>query len=119
MNSDFNLAGQKVFKVGVSYNPGRLGTTWVSGFLNYSNGWGAVNTVTGAPLPNDSEVDVTVDLRWSDLDSEKFTVPWLRFALVSSILETTAAISKSEWCSTGIYRCFSNPHKARRWRSAK
>ena len=63
MLSDFNLANQKSIKVGLSYDCGLIGLTGLSGFLNYAHGFDPENASTGASLPDDEEIDFTVDIR--------------------------------------------------------
>jgi hypothetical protein len=49
-----NLANEKAFKVGLSYDCGLIGLAGLSGFVNYAHGFEAKNSTTGASLPDDS-----------------------------------------------------------------
>ena len=63
MLRDFNLANEKTFKLGLSYDCGLIGLAGLSGFVNYAHGFDAKNSTTGASLPDDEETDLTLDIR--------------------------------------------------------
>lgn len=75
MLSNFDLAGQRTFRVGLSYDCGRIGIPGLSGFVNYARGVDAENPLTGALLPDSGEIDLTLDYR---RDRVARGVPWLR-----------------------------------------
>jgi hypothetical protein len=75
MLSNFELAGQRAFRTGFSYDCRRIGLAGLSGFVNYARGIDAKNPVTGAPLPNSSEIDLTLDYQPDHL---AHGTPWLR-----------------------------------------
>ena len=75
MLSDFNLANQKTFKVGISYNAGRIGLIGLSGFINYAHGFGAENAATGNSLADAEEFDLTLDFR---PEQKQLRGGWLR-----------------------------------------
>ncbi len=75
MLSNFELAGQRAFRTGLSYDCRRIGLAGLSGFVNYARGIDAKNPVTGAPLPDSSEIDLTLDYRPDHL---ALGTPWLR-----------------------------------------
>ncbi len=63
MLSNFNLANQKTFKVGLSYNAGRIGLVGLSGFMSYARGHHAEDASTGNSLRDNEEFDLTLDFR--------------------------------------------------------
>ena len=63
MLSDFNLANQKTFKIGLSYNAGRIGLVGLSGFMSYARGHHAEEASTGNSLRDNEEFDLTLDFR--------------------------------------------------------
>ncbi len=75
MLSDFNLANQKTFKVGFSYDGARIGLASLSAFLNYARGLDAQNAAMGGSLPDNEEIDLTLDFR---PEQAPFRGVWLR-----------------------------------------
>lgn len=75
MLSDFNLANQKTFKIGLSYNAGRIGLIGLSGFVNYAHGSGAEIAAAGTSLPDTEEFDLTIDFR---PEQQQLRGGWLR-----------------------------------------
>ena len=75
MLRDFNLANEKAFKVGLSYDCGRIGIAGLSGFVNYARGFDPEDARTGTSLPDDEEIDLTVDIR---PDRSPLRGAWLR-----------------------------------------
>jgi len=75
MLSNFNLANQKTFRVGLSYNGNRIGFPWLSGFLNYARGVDSEIAGAGISLPDDEEIDLTIDFRGSSSPGQNI---WLR-----------------------------------------
>ena len=63
MISDFDQAGENTFFVSLSYNFKRLGLEGLSGYVRYAWGRNLINPSNGSPLPNQEELDVTVDYR--------------------------------------------------------
>ena len=76
MLSDFDLAGQLTYKIGLAYTATRFELPGVSGFMNYGRGVNAEIAATGESLPNDEELDVTIDFRPT---MGSFKGAWLRF----------------------------------------
>lgn len=66
MLSNFDLANQTTYKFGVSYTGSSFGLPGVSGFLNYARGVNAEDARTGASLPDNDEIDLTLDFRRSE-----------------------------------------------------
>ncbi len=75
MLGNFNLANQKTFRVGLSYDGARIGLPGISGFVNYARGFDAEIAATGSSLPNDEEIDLTLDIR---PDRPALRGAWLR-----------------------------------------
>jgi hypothetical protein len=75
MLSDFTFANQKAVKVGLSYDCGDIGLAGVSGFVNYAHGFDAQIAKSGTSLPDDDEIDLTLDIR---PDRSPFRGAWLR-----------------------------------------
>ncbi len=75
MLSDFTFANQKVIKIGLSYDCGRIGLAGLSGFVNYAHGFDAEMAESGTSLPDDDEIDLTLDIR---PDRSSFRGAWLR-----------------------------------------
>ena len=75
MLSNFELAGQRTFRVGFSYHFGRIGIPGFSGFVNYARGVDAEDPVTGATLPDSDEIDLTLDYHRERVARG---IPWLR-----------------------------------------
>lgn len=63
MLSNFNLANQRTYRIGVSYTGTSFGYPGISGFLNYARGVDAQIGETGTSLPDNEEIDLTVDFR--------------------------------------------------------
>jgi hypothetical protein len=63
MLRNFNLANEKAFKVGLSYDCGRIGIAGLSGFVNYAHGFNPEDARTGTSLPESEEIDLTLDIR--------------------------------------------------------
>jgi len=63
MLSNFELANQTTYQFSVSYTGTRFGLPAVSGFLNYARGVNAEDARTGMSLPDDEEIDLTLDFR--------------------------------------------------------
>ena len=59
---DFDRAGEKAWRLGLSQNFARLGAPGVSLVVNYTDGHDAM-TDTGSPLRDEKEFDVTLDFR--------------------------------------------------------
>lgn len=75
MLSDFNLANQKTYRIGLSYTGAAFGFPGLSGFINYARSNDARVALTGTPLPDDEEFDITADFRPR---SGMFNGAWLR-----------------------------------------
>ncbi len=75
MLSDFNLANQKTFQVGLSYDAERIGLAGLSGFVSYAHGYNAENASTGKSLRDNEEFDLTLDYR---PEQTTFRGTWLR-----------------------------------------
>ncbi len=63
MRRDFNRAGEDAWQVGVAYDFGRLGLDGFSAFANYAEGYGARDSVTRESLPNERELNITIDYK--------------------------------------------------------
>jgi hypothetical protein len=61
MLSNFNLANQRTYRIGVSYTGTSFGYPGISGFINYAHGVDAEVGGTGHALPDNEEIDFTVD----------------------------------------------------------
>jgi hypothetical protein len=61
MRGDFDRANERAFLVGLSFNSERLARLGLSGYANVAWGSDAEDPATGAPLPDRTEYDVTVD----------------------------------------------------------
>ncbi len=72
MLSDFNLANQTTYNFNVSYTGTRFG---LSGFLSYAQGVNAKDARTGTSLPDNEEIDLTLDFRRGKLSAAGM---WLR-----------------------------------------
>lgn len=68
--NDYNRAGEYGLRVGLSYDLSELGLTGVSFMGNYVWGFGAVDPESGDDIPNQNELDLTLDYRPP--------VPWLK-----------------------------------------
>jgi hypothetical protein len=60
---DFDRAGEDAWLVGASYDFGRLGLKGVSVFANYARGGNAREAVSRASLPDQDELDLTLDYK--------------------------------------------------------
>jgi hypothetical protein len=63
MESDFDRAGEDAWLVGLAYDFGRLGLRGLSAFFNVARGTGARDAASGQRLPDERELDLTVDYR--------------------------------------------------------
>jgi len=63
MLSDFKLANQTTYRLGISMQGAAFGVPWISGYINYARGSDAEIAATGEGLPDDDEFDITVDLK--------------------------------------------------------
>ena len=63
MLSNFNLANQSTWRIGVSYTGTAFGYSGISGFVNYARGVDAEIGGTRVSLPDNEEIDFTVDFR--------------------------------------------------------
>ena len=63
MESDFDRAGEDAWLVGLAYDFERLGLRGLSAFVNFARGTGARDPATGQTLPDERELDLTVDYR--------------------------------------------------------
>lgn len=75
MISDFNLANQTAYRLGISMQGAAFGVPWISGYINYARGSDAEIAATGTALPDDEEFDITVDFKPK---SGPFEDAWLR-----------------------------------------
>jgi len=75
MLSNFNLANQSTYRIGVSYTGTAFGYPGISGFVNYARGVDAEIGATGVSLPDEQEVDFTVDFHST---TGPFEGAWLR-----------------------------------------
>ena len=75
MRSDFNSAGENAWLLGFSYDFKRLGLKGLSAFTNYASGYDLVDPATDMSLPNEREIDVTVDYKVPD---GRFRGFWVR-----------------------------------------
>ena len=75
----FNLAGQKAWLIGGSYDFADLGAPGFMVNANIVQGWDAVNPSTGAARPNWTEYDLTLDYRFSAKTWPAWARPfWIR-----------------------------------------
>ena len=63
MQKNFNRAQEKAWLVGLSYNFSRIGVPGLSLFLDYAEGYDAIDGDTRESLPDRREFDITVDYR--------------------------------------------------------
>ena len=75
MLNDFSLANQKTLKLGLSYTGTQFGFPGISGFVNYGRGVDAEVGGSGTSLPDDEEIDLTLDFRRSQAPLDGL---WLR-----------------------------------------
>lgn len=68
--NDYNRAGEYGLRTGLSYDFSAVGLPGVSAFGNYVWGFNTVDPGTGRDLPNQDELDLTLDY--------KFTRTWLK-----------------------------------------
>ena len=71
-----NRAGEQGALIGASYNFARLKVPELSASVVYAYGWSAINPNTGAPVPDQHELDLTVDFRFVEKGPLKGL--WLR-----------------------------------------
>lgn len=75
MVNDFNRAGEDAWLVGFSYDFRRIGLKGLSAFANFAAGYGARDPMAGVSLPDQKELDVTVDYR---MPEGRFQGFWIR-----------------------------------------
>lgn len=75
MLSDFNLANQSTYRIGLSMRGDRFGVPWLSGFVNYARANGAELAAIGRGIPDDKEIDLTLDFKPG---ARSFQGVWLR-----------------------------------------
>ncbi len=75
MLSNFNLANQSTWRIGFSYTGTAFGYPGISGFVNYARGVDAEIGGTGVSLPDNEEIDITVDFHPT---TGPFEGAWLR-----------------------------------------
>jgi hypothetical protein len=75
MVNDFDRAGEDAWLVGFSYDFKRIGLEGLSAFANLAAGCGARDAATGLSLPDQKELDVTVDYR---MPEGRFRGFWIR-----------------------------------------
>jgi len=63
MLSDFKLANQLTYKIGLAYTATSFGLPGISGFMNYARGVNAEDAATGTAIPDNDELDITIDFR--------------------------------------------------------
>lgn len=59
--NDYLRAGEYGFRMGLSYDFSEIGLNGVSAFGNYTWGFNAVDSETGQDIPNQDELDLTLD----------------------------------------------------------
>ncbi len=75
----FNLAGQKAWLIGGTYDFGGLGAPGFVLNANIVYGWDAIDPATGADQPNWTEYDLTLDYRFSAKTWPAWVQPfWIR-----------------------------------------
>jgi hypothetical protein len=60
---DFDRAGEKAVLFSISYNPEQFSSHGLSGFINIARGVDARDSLTGSPLPDQTEYDLNIDFR--------------------------------------------------------
>ena len=60
---DFDRAGEESRRISLSYHFGRVGLPGLSVQTNFGRGRNAIDAITGLPLSDDEEDDVTIDYR--------------------------------------------------------
>ncbi len=60
---DFDRAGEKSVLFGLSYNTEYFSSLGLSSFINIARGWDARDALTGAPVPDRIEYDITLDYK--------------------------------------------------------
>jgi hypothetical protein len=75
MQHKFNDAGEDAWLVGLSYHFARLGLQNLSAVVNYAEGYGARDPLSGSSLPNKREFNLTLDYRVQEGRLRGF---WLR-----------------------------------------
>ncbi|RLA38945.1 MAG: hypothetical protein DRR42_27930, partial [Gammaproteobacteria bacterium] len=63
MLQNFQRAGEKSLRVGISLSGANRGQQAWSSFVNVSHGWNAIHADSGAKLPDVIEYDVTLDYK--------------------------------------------------------
>jgi hypothetical protein len=76
MRKDFNRAGELAWLVGASYHFKRIGIPGLSAFANFARGTSARDGGSGDSLPNQQEIDLTVDYHLPEGRLKGF---WVRF----------------------------------------
>jgi len=75
----FNLAGQKAWLLGGTYDFAALGAPGFTVNANIVYGWDAINPGTGAAKPNWTEYDLTLDYRFAAKSWPEWARPfWIR-----------------------------------------
>ncbi len=75
MQSDFYSAGETAWLLGLSYDFKRIGLDGLSAFVNLASGTNLIDPSTGASLPDEREIDVTVDYK---MPKGRFEGFWVR-----------------------------------------
>lgn len=75
MQRDFDRADEDAWLVGLAYDLTRLGLPGLSTFANYAEGRGARDATGGGHLPDQRDVDLTLDYR---VHEEWLPGLWLR-----------------------------------------
>ena len=75
MRSDFDSAGEDAWLLGFSYDFTRIGLKGLSAFTNFASGHDRIDPGTGMSLPDEREIDVTVDYKVPD---GRFRGFWVR-----------------------------------------
>jgi hypothetical protein len=60
---DFDRANEKSVLFGLSYNTDFFSSLGLSSYINIAHGWDAEDPVTGLPVPDRTEYDITVDFK--------------------------------------------------------
>lgn len=75
MQSDFDSAGETAWLLGLSFDFKRVGLDGLSAFASFASGRGIVDPGTRMSLPDEREIDVTVDYK---LPEGRFRGFWVR-----------------------------------------
>lgn len=78
MIKDYRRAGEQSYRIYLSYNFEKLGLPFLSAYTNVVIGDGRVDPETKAPLPDDTEFDLTIDLKG---EKETLKSLWLRLRM--------------------------------------